>query len=75
MMCIAVNKYKSSKTGNKYYRLFSNSKIESFSKSRSDFGVTPVLDKTDLNTAYNKFYQDYSNKFQEHFPLKNDYPD
>ena len=65
MMYIAVNKYKSSKTGSEYYL-----KIEFFSKSFSELDITPVLNETDPNTAYNKFYQDYSNKFEEHFPSK-----
>ena len=75
MMCIAVKKYKSSKTGSEYYCQFSDSKIESFSKSLSELDITPVLDETDPNTAYTKFYQDYSNKLEEHFPLKNNYAD
>ena len=36
MMSIAVKKCKSSKTGSEYYRQFSDSKIESFSKSLSE---------------------------------------
>ena len=39
MMYIAVNK--SSKTGSEYYCQFSDSKIESFSKSLSELDVTP----------------------------------
>ena len=52
MMCIAVYKYKISKTGSEYYRQFSDSKIESFSKSLFELEITPVLDETDQNTAY-----------------------
>ena len=70
MMSIAVKKCKSSKSGSEYYRQFSDSKIESFSKSLSELDITPVLNETDPNKAYNKFYQDYRNKFEEHFPLK-----
>ena len=70
MICIAVNKYKSSKTGCEYYRQFSDSKNESFSKSLSELGITPVLYETDSNAVYNKFYQEYSNKLEEHFLLK-----
>ena len=69
-MSIAVKKCKSSKTGSEYYRQFSDSKIESFSKSLFELDITPVLNETDPNKAYNKFYQDYRNKFEEHFPLK-----
>ena len=70
MMCIAVKKCESSKTGSEYYRQFSDSKIKSFSKSLSELDITSVLDETDPNNAYNKFYQDYKNKFEEYFPLK-----
>ena len=70
MMSIAVKKCKSYKTGSEYYRQFSDSEIESFSKSLSELDITPVLNETDPNNAYNKFYQDYKNKFEEHFPLK-----
>ena len=70
MMRIAVNKYKSSKTGSEYYCQFSDSKTESFSKSLSELHITPVLDETDPNTAYNKYDQDFSYKFEEHFPLQ-----
>ena len=70
MMSIAVKKCKSSKSGSEYYRQFSDSKIESFTKSLSELDITPVLNETDPNKAYNKFYQDYRNKFEEHFPLK-----
>ena len=70
MMSIAVKKCKSSKSGSEYYRQFSDSKIESFSKSVSELDIIPVLNETDPNNAYNKFYQDYRNKFEEHFPLK-----
>ena len=47
-----------------------DSKIETFSKSLSELDITTVLNETDPNNAYNKFYQDYRNKFEEHFPLK-----
>ena len=36
----------------------------------SELDITPVLNETDQNSAYNKFYQDYRNKFEEHFSLK-----
>ena len=70
MMSIAVMKCKSSKTGSEYYHHFSDSKIQSFSTSFSELDITPVLNETDLNNAYHKFYEDYRNKFEEHFPLK-----
>ena len=43
MRCIAVNKYKSSKTGFEYYRQFSDSKNEFFSKSLLELDIAPVL--------------------------------
>ena len=61
-MSIAVNKYKNSRTGGKYYHQFSDSKIKTFSKFLSELDVTLVLDKTDPKTTYNKFYQDYKKK-------------
>ena len=70
MMSIAEKKCESSKSGSEYYRQFCDSKIESFSKSLFQLDITPVLNETDPNNAYNKFYQDYRNKFEEHFPLK-----
>ena len=69
-MGIAVKKCISFKTGSENYRQFSDSKLKSFSKSLSELDITPVLDKTAPNNPYNKFYQDYRNKFGEHFPLK-----
>ena len=63
-------KCKSSKTGSEYYHHFSDSKIQSFSTSFSELDITHVLNKTEPNHAYNKFYEDYRNKFEEHFPLK-----
>ena len=70
MMSIAVKKCKSSKTGNEYYHQFSDSKIQSFFKSLSELDITPVLNETEPNNAYNKFHQNYRNRFEEHFPLK-----
>ena len=74
MICIAVNKYIIFKTGSEYYRQFSHSKIESFSKSLYQLSITPILDETDPNTADNKFYLDYSKNSSSISLLKNDYP-
>ena len=70
MMSVAVKKFKSSNTVSEYYLQYSDSKIQSFSISLSELDITPVLNETDLNNAYNKFYPDCRNKFEEHFPLK-----
>ena len=68
MMCMSIKK---SQTKNiEYYRSFSDTKIASFTQCVSELDITPILEKSDPDDAYNQLKKQYMTHFEKSFPLK-----
>ena len=68
MICMSIKK---SQTKNiEYYRSFSDTKIASFTQCVSELDITPILEKSDPDDAYNQLKKQYMTDFEKSFPLK-----
>ena len=61
MICMSIKK---SQTKNiEYYRSFSDTKIASFTQCVSELDITPILEKSDPDDAYNQLKKQYMTGF------------